>query len=96
MRILLAVDGSKHSLNAVQFLIDHAGWLKDAPELDLVTVHLPVPRLPGMGAAGARASSTSTTRRRASAASLPRGKSWTRPACATRCTLWSGRWRRAW
>jgi len=55
MRILLAVDGSKHSLNAVQYLIDHAGWLKDAPELDLVTVHLPVPKLPGMGAAVGKA-----------------------------------------
>lgn len=55
MRILLAVDGSKHSLNALQFLIDHSGWLKDAPELDLVTVHLPVPRLPGMGAAVGKA-----------------------------------------
>ena len=52
MRILLAVDGSKHSLSAVQFLIDHYGaWLRERPELDLVTVHLPVPKLPGMGAA---------------------------------------------
>jgi nucleotide-binding universal stress UspA family protein len=56
MRILLAVDGSKHSLNAVQFLIDHYGaWLREKPELDLVTVHLPVPRLPGMGAAVGKA-----------------------------------------
>ena len=55
MRILLAVDGSKHSLNAVQFLIEHAGWLKNAPQLDLVTVHLPVPKLPGMGAAVSKA-----------------------------------------
>ena len=55
MRILLAVDGSKHSLNAAQFLIDHADWLKDKPDLDLVTVHLPVPKLPGMGAAVGKA-----------------------------------------
>src|SRR5262249_51201058 len=55
MKILLAVDGSKHSLNAVQFLIEHSGWLRDKPELDLVTVHLPVPKLPGMGAAGGKA-----------------------------------------
>src|SRR6185312_8901898 len=33
MRILLAVDGSKHSLNAVQFLIDHSDWLKDERNL---------------------------------------------------------------
>src|SRR4051812_7565012 len=55
MRILLAVDGSKHSLNAVQFLIDHPGWLRETPQLDLVTVHLPVPKLPGMGAAVGKA-----------------------------------------
>ena len=55
MRILLAVDGSKHSLNAVQFLIEHSGWLQEKPELDLVTVHLPVPKLPGMGAAVGKA-----------------------------------------
>jgi nucleotide-binding universal stress UspA family protein len=55
MRILVAVDGSKHSLNAVQFLIDRGQWLRDKPELDLVTVHLPVPKLPGMGAAVGKA-----------------------------------------
>src|SRR5687767_5521745 len=51
MRILLAVDGSKHSLQAVQSLINHAGWYRDRPEVQLLTVHLPVPKLPGMGAA---------------------------------------------
>ena len=55
MRILLAVDGSKHSLNAVQFLIEHSGWLREKPQIDLVTVHLPVPKLPGMGAAVSKA-----------------------------------------
>jgi nucleotide-binding universal stress UspA family protein len=55
MRILLAVDGSKNSMDAVQFLIDHTGWLKQTPELDVVTVHLPVPKLPGMGAAVSKA-----------------------------------------
>jgi nucleotide-binding universal stress UspA family protein len=51
MKILLAVDGSKHSLDAVQALVDHLGWYREAPQVELVTVHLPVPRLPGMGAA---------------------------------------------
>lgn len=51
MKILLAVDGSKSSLAAVQSLIDHAAWYREAPQVELVTVHLPVPRLPGMGAA---------------------------------------------
>jgi nucleotide-binding universal stress UspA family protein len=51
MRILLAVDGSKNSLDAVQCLIEHADWYRESPEVLLVTVHLPVPKLPGMGAA---------------------------------------------
>ena len=51
MKILIAVDGSKHSLDAVQTLIDHADWYREVPTVELVTVHLPVPRLPGMGAA---------------------------------------------
>jgi nucleotide-binding universal stress UspA family protein len=51
MKILLAVDGSKHSLDAVQSLIDHAGWYREKPQVQLLTVHLPVPKLPGMGAA---------------------------------------------
>ena len=51
MKILLAVDGSKPSLDAVQALIDHAGWYREKPQVELVTVHLPVPKLPRMGAA---------------------------------------------
>jgi nucleotide-binding universal stress UspA family protein len=51
MKILIAVDGSKNSLDAVQCLIDHADWYREKPVVELVTVHLPVPKLPGMGAA---------------------------------------------
>jgi nucleotide-binding universal stress UspA family protein len=51
MKILVAVDGSKPSLKAVQLLIDHADWYRERPEVELVTVHLPVPKLPRMGAA---------------------------------------------
>lgn len=51
MKILLAVDGSKSALDAVQCLVDHAEWYREAPEVILLTVHLPVPKLPGMGAA---------------------------------------------
>lgn len=51
MKILIAVDGSKPSLDAVQCLIEHANWYRDKPQVELVTVHLPVPKLPGMGAA---------------------------------------------
>ena len=51
VRLLLAVDGSKPSLVAVQCLIDHADWYREKPQVELVTVHLAVPKLPGMGAA---------------------------------------------
>ena len=49
MNILLAVDGSKNSLNAVSSLIRHADWFKDKPTVRLVYVHLPVPKLGGFG-----------------------------------------------
>ena len=48
MRILLAVDGSKPSLKAVKCLIEHAGWYREYPAVELVFVHLPVPKLPRM------------------------------------------------
>ena len=48
MKILLAVDGSKNSLDAVDSLIEHAGWYREPPQVELVTVHLPVPKLPRM------------------------------------------------
>jgi len=51
MRILLAVDGSKHSLNAVKYLIEHVGSYRENPAIELVYVHPPVPRLPGMSLA---------------------------------------------
>jgi nucleotide-binding universal stress UspA family protein len=49
MKILLAVDGSKPSLDAVDCLIRHAGWYREKPSVELVTVHAPVPKLPNMG-----------------------------------------------
>jgi nucleotide-binding universal stress UspA family protein len=55
MKILLAVDGSKNSLDAVQCLIDHADWYREKPQVELVTVHLPVPKLPRMGVAVGKA-----------------------------------------
>jgi len=54
MRVLIAVDGSKHSLDAVQCLVDHADWYRQRPEVELLTVHLPVPKLPRMGLAVGR------------------------------------------
>src|SRR5438132_12945795 len=55
MKILLAVDGTAHSLDAVKCLVDHADWYREKPQVELVTVHRPVPRLPGMGAAVGKA-----------------------------------------
>ena len=52
MKILLAVDGSKPSLAAARLVLEHADWLRDKPQIELVTVHLPVPKVPRMAAAG--------------------------------------------
>jgi nucleotide-binding universal stress UspA family protein len=49
MKILLAVDGSKYSLDAVDCVINHADWYREKPTVELVTVHAPVPKLPRMG-----------------------------------------------
>ena len=51
MKILLAVDGSAHALDAVKCVIDHADWYREKPQVELVTVHRPVPKLPRMGIA---------------------------------------------
>ncbi len=52
MKILLAVDGSKPSLDAARLVVEHADWLREKPQIELVTVHLPVPPLGRLGAAG--------------------------------------------
>jgi nucleotide-binding universal stress UspA family protein len=49
MRILLAVDGSPSSLDAVMTFVKHLDWFRDPPPaVRLVTVHLPVPKVGGM------------------------------------------------
>jgi len=45
MKILVAVDGSKPSLKVVQLLVEHCDWYRERPDVELVTVHLPVPRV---------------------------------------------------
>jgi nucleotide-binding universal stress UspA family protein len=50
MKILLATDGSDHSLRAAKYIADHSAWLRNPPEIHLITVHLPIP-LPGAAAA---------------------------------------------
>jgi nucleotide-binding universal stress UspA family protein len=49
MKILLAVDGSKGSLAAADWILKYAAACREAPAVELVTVHLPVPKLPNMG-----------------------------------------------
>ena len=51
MKILLAVDGSKYSLDAVDCLVEHADWYRESPAVELLTVHLPIPQLPGFSLA---------------------------------------------
>ncbi len=51
MKILIAVDGSRYSLDAVSCVIDHADWYRDKPTVELVTVHRPVPRVGGINKA---------------------------------------------
>ncbi len=49
MKILIATDGSKCSIDAVRFLIEHSDWASDKPQMELVYVHLPVPKVAGLG-----------------------------------------------
>jgi nucleotide-binding universal stress UspA family protein len=49
MKILVAVDGSKRSLAAVDYLVAHIDWYREKPQVELLTVHLPVPTLRHMG-----------------------------------------------
>lgn len=43
MKILLAVDGSLHALRAAEALIEHAGALRERPQVHLLHVHPPIP-----------------------------------------------------
>src|ERR1044071_8023163 len=49
MKILLAVDGSKPSSDAVDHLIAQCALYRSKPEVELITVHLPVPRMRAVG-----------------------------------------------
>jgi nucleotide-binding universal stress UspA family protein len=46
MKILIAVDGSKHALRAVRHLIRQLDCYREVPQIELVNVHRPVPPLP--------------------------------------------------
>lgn len=45
MKILVPMDGSKPSLKAVQLLLEHCDWYREQPEIELLAVHLPVPKV---------------------------------------------------
>jgi nucleotide-binding universal stress UspA family protein len=49
MKILLAADGSKNALDAVDYLVRHARRCRMKPRVELVHVQAPLPRLPNMG-----------------------------------------------
>jgi nucleotide-binding universal stress UspA family protein len=51
LKILLAVDGSETATRAAQKLVDSAGWFKEPLEVELVTVHLPLPHVGGFAGA---------------------------------------------
>lgn len=48
LKVLVPVDGSESSARATEQLIKMLAWYKEPPAVDLVAVHLPVPRLPNM------------------------------------------------
>jgi len=50
MKILVAVDGSKYSIDAVRFLTTNLTWAREQPQIELLHVHAPVPKLSGLGA----------------------------------------------
>ena len=50
LKVLLPVDGSTSAVNATRKLIETLGWYREAPAIELCTVHLPLPSVPNMGA----------------------------------------------
>jgi nucleotide-binding universal stress UspA family protein len=49
LKVLLPVDGSETAVRATQRFIESRDWYKEAPHVDLLAVHLPVPHFPNMG-----------------------------------------------
>jgi nucleotide-binding universal stress UspA family protein len=54
MKILLAVDGSKTSIDAVKFVAKNLSWFSGKPDIELVNAHTQInlPRFPGMRGVG--------------------------------------------
>jgi len=49
LKVLLPVDGSKSATRAAKKLVETLAWYKGRPQIDLLAVHLPVPRFANMG-----------------------------------------------
>ncbi|MGE5738390.1 MAG: universal stress protein, partial [Betaproteobacteria bacterium] len=50
LKVLLPVDGSPSAVRATQKLIDTLDWYKEPPAIELLAVHLAVPKVPNLGA----------------------------------------------
>ena len=50
MRASIRAERAEPSIRATQKLIDTLGWYKATPQIEVVTVHLPAPRVGGMHA----------------------------------------------
>lgn len=50
LKVLLPVDGSPSAVRATQKLIETLDWYREPPAIDVIAVHLPVPKVPNMGA----------------------------------------------
>jgi nucleotide-binding universal stress UspA family protein len=48
LKVLLPVDGSESATRATQKLIETLDWYKEQPRIDLLAVHLRVPKFPNM------------------------------------------------
>ena len=48
LKVLLPVDGSESSVRATEALISSLAWYRERPVIDVLAVHLPVPKLPNM------------------------------------------------
>ena len=48
LKVLLPVDGSEASVRATEALIRMLAWYGERPAIEVLAVHLPVPRLPNM------------------------------------------------
>jgi len=48
LNLLLPVDGSESATRATRKLIASLAWYRETPRIDVVAVHLPVPKFPNM------------------------------------------------